>query len=138
MENNKIYKASEIIWNAIKNEKRIECLPKKIAPTSRNDAYQIQKNYKAFTDYEHIGYKVAATSVHGQKHINVSSPIAGMLFKTNLFYDKESIKFSKYKMGVAGPEFVFKLSKDVTQKVYNNSDLITLIDKFYPAIELVN
>ena len=136
MGNNKIHRASEIIWNAIKNEKRIECLPKEIAPTSRNDAYQIQKNYKVFTDYEHIGYKIAATSIAGQKHINVSSPIAGMLFKTNLFYDKESIKFSKYKMGVAEPEFVFKLSKDVTQKVYNNNYLFTLIDELYTAIEL--
>ena len=136
MENNKIYRASEIIWNAIKNEKRIVCLPKEIAPISRNDAYQIQKNYKVFTDYEHIGYKIAATSVDGQKHINVASPIAGMLFKANLFYDKESIKFSKYKMGVAEPEFVFKLSKDITKKIYNNNNLITLIDEFYPAIEL--
>ena len=59
-----------------------------------------------------------------------------MIFKENLFYDKESIKLSKYKMGVAEPEFVFKLSKDVTQKVYNNNDIITLIDELYPAIEL--
>ena len=43
MENNKIHRASKIIWNAITNEKRIACLPKEIAPTSRNDAYQIQK-----------------------------------------------------------------------------------------------
>lgn len=110
MKNNKIYKASEIMWNAIKNEKRIVCLPEKIAPSSRNEAYQIQKNYKIFTDYQHIGYKIAATSIDGQKHINVSAPIAGMLFKTNLFSDKESIQFSKYKMGVAEPEFIFKLS----------------------------
>ena len=71
----KIYEASKIMWNAIKYEELIDSLPKKLIPKSKNEAYEIQKTYKSFTDFEHIGYKIAATSVDGQIHINVSRQI---------------------------------------------------------------
>ena len=54
----KIYEASKIMWNAIKNEELINGIPEKLIPTSKKEAYEIQKTYKYFTDYKHIGYKI--------------------------------------------------------------------------------
>ena len=64
----KIYKVSKITWNAIKYEELINSLPKILIPKSKKEAYEIQKIYKSFTDFEHIDYKIAATSIDGQTH----------------------------------------------------------------------
>ena len=37
----KIYEASKIMWNAIKNEELINSLPKKLIPKSKKEAYEI-------------------------------------------------------------------------------------------------
>ena len=107
----KIYEASKIIWDAIKDENNISSLPKNLIPKSKKEAYEIQKTYKSFTDYEHIGYKIAATSIDGQKYINVSGPILGVLFKHNIYSNIDTINFTNYAIGVAEAEIAFKLSK---------------------------
>ena len=52
MNRRKIYEASKIMWDAIKNENNINSLPKELIPKSRKEAYEIQKAHKFFTDYE--------------------------------------------------------------------------------------
>ena len=123
-----IYEASKIMWNAIKNEELIDSLPKKLIPKSKKEAYEIQKTYKSFTDFEHIGYKIAATSVDGQIHINVSGPILGMLFKHNVYSNNDTINFTNNTMGVAEAEIAFKLSKNIYShlKISNSKENITL------------
>ena len=44
----KIYEASKIMWNAIKNEELINSIPQKLIPTSKKEAYEIQKNIQVF------------------------------------------------------------------------------------------
>ncbi len=136
MNRKKIYEASNIIWDAIKNENNINSLPKKLIPKSKKEAYEIQKAHKFFTDYEHVGYKIAATSIEGQKHINVSGPIMGMLFKHNLYYNNETINFINYTMGVAEPEIAFKLSKNISSNLKEIKEIKRCIDYVIPAIEL--
>ena len=97
----KIYETSKIMWNAIKNEELIDSLPKKLIPKSKKEAYEIQKTYKSFTDFEHIGYKIAVASIDGQKYINVSGPILGVLFKHNIYSNIDTINFTNYAIGVA-------------------------------------
>ena len=132
----KIYEASKIMWNAINNEKPINSLPKKLIPKSKKEAYQIQKKHKSFTDYEHIGYKIAATSIDGQKHINVSGPILGMLFKHNVYSNNDTINFTNYTMGVAEAEIAFKLSKNISSHLKEIKEIKRYIDCVIPAIEL--
>ena len=104
----KIYEASKIMWNAINNEELINSLPKKLIPKSKKESYEMQKIYKSFTDFEHIGYKIVATNVDGQKCFNVCGPILGMLFKHNVYSNNDIINFTNYTMGVAEAEIAFK------------------------------
>ena len=60
----KIYEASKIIWDANKNENNIHSLPKKLIPNQKKSIWD-SRTYKSFTDYKHIGYKMAATSIDG-------------------------------------------------------------------------
>ena len=81
------------MWNIIKNEELIKSLPKELIPKSKKEVYEIKKIYKSFTNFEHIGYKIAATSIDGQKHINVSGPILDMLCKHNVYSNNDTINF---------------------------------------------
>ena len=103
----KIYEASKIMQNAIRNEELINSLPKKLMPKSKKEAYEIQKTYKSFNDYEHIGYKIDAISIDVQRHINVSGPMLGMLFKHNVYSNNDTSNFTNYTMGVAEAEIAF-------------------------------
>ena len=132
----KINEASKIIWNAIKNEELINSLPKKLIPKSKKEAYEIQRTYKSFTDYEHIGYKIAATSIDGQKHIKVSGPILGMLFKHNVYSNNDTINFTNYTMGVAEAEIAFKLSKNISSHLKEIKEIKRYIACVIPVIEL--
>ena len=128
----KIYEASKIMWDAIKNEELINSYQKKI-PISKKEAYEIEKIYKSFTDFEHIGYKIAATSIDGQKHINVSGPILGMLFKHNVYSNNDTINFTNYTMRVAEAEIAFKLTENISSHLKGIKRYINCV---IPAIEL--
>ena len=69
------------------------------------------KNIQVINDFEHIGYKIAVASIDGQKYINVSGPILGVLFKHNIYSNIDTINFTNYAIGVAEAEIAFKLSK---------------------------
>ena len=72
-----IDKAAQILWNAWDNGETISELPKDCRPTDRQTAYKIQKEVGKLSRSSQIGWKIAATSVNGQKHIGVPGPLAG-------------------------------------------------------------
>ena len=97
--------------------KNISSLPNKINFKIKKEVYEIQKTYKSFTDYEHIGYKIATTIIEGQKYIKVSGPTLGMLFKHNVYSYNDTINITNYTMRLAETEIAFKLSKNVHSKL---------------------
>ena len=137
MNNKTLNELSKVIWDAINNERKINLIPKNNLPLSRDFAYKIQSNYINHTKYKHIGYKIAATSSNGQKHIKVSAPISGHLFEHNLFKTNTSIRYKKNSiMRVAEPEIAFKISKNIKKNKYTVRNILSVVDAVYPAIEL--
>ena len=102
-------KAAELIWNSWKNGKKIETLPDQIMPHSRNEAYKIQEQIEVLSKKTILGWKIAATSKDGQNHIGVSGPLAGRIFKEKVTNPNSTIALGHNKMGVAEPEFAFKI-----------------------------
>ena len=74
-------KAAEIIWNSWKNGKKINTLPIELTPHNRTEAYEIQETLQALSNSEITGWKIAATSLDGQRHIGVNGPLAGRILK---------------------------------------------------------
>ena len=54
-------------------------------------------------------WKIAATSIEGQKHINVSQPLAGFYKMQDVFENGCKVNIEKNLMRVLEPEFVFLL-----------------------------
>jgi len=65
-------KAAKILWDAWSTGHTISGLPKDCRPTTRQSAYEIQKRIADLSQSAQIGWKIAATSKNGQKHIGAS------------------------------------------------------------------
>ena len=130
-------KAAELIWNSWKNGKKIETLPDKIMPHSRNEAYKIQEQIEVLSKKTILGWKIAATSKDGQNHIGVSGPLAGRIFREKVTNPNNTIALGNNKMGVAEPEFAFKIGSLIkpNKTLFNVEEIMELVDNLYLAIE---
>ena len=74
-------------------------------PKNTEEAYKLQSNYQAYSKYDLFGWKIAATSIEGQEHIGVNSPIAGRLIKERLYKSGDNVSLISNQMKVAEAEF---------------------------------
>ena len=131
-------KAAELIWNSWESGNKIKSIPSKLAPQNRLEAYKIQENLEALSKSEILGWKIAATSLDGQKHIGVNGPLAGRILSNKTFKPGASVALSHNKMAVAEPEFAFKISLTLEpkNKLYIPEEVIDFIEDLHLAIEL--
>ena len=129
--------AAKLIWNSWENGKKIETLPDKIMPYSRNEAYEIQKQIEIFSKNTILGWKIAATSKDGQNHIGVSGPLAGRIFKEKVSNPSSVIALGYNKMKVAEPEFAFRIGSLIkpNKTLFTSEEVMELVDSLYLAIE---
>lgn len=107
-------------------------------PESIIEAYKLQADYKTYSKYNLFGWKIAATSIEGQKHIGVDGPIAGRLIKERLHRSGDRISLKNNQMKVVEAEFSFKLNKDMPKKntPYLYEEVLEYIEHICPAIEI--
>ena len=101
-----------------------------------DNSYEIYFHYikKKYSMLKH--WKIAATSTEGQKHINVSQPLAGFYKMEDVFENGCKVNIEKNLMRVLEPEFVFL----VDGKKINgyNPDNVDFIKAVAPGFELPN
>lgn len=61
--------AADLLWQSWHNGQRMPALPPACRPTSRVEGYAIQATLEQRSNTPLFGWKIAATSVAGQKHI---------------------------------------------------------------------
>lgn len=107
-------------------------------PKNTEEAYKLQSNYQEYSKYDLFGWKIAATSIEGQEHIGVNSPIAGRLIKERLYKSGDNVSLISNQMKVAEAEFSFKLNKDIPKKniQYTYEEVLDCIEHICPAIEI--
>jgi 2-keto-4-pentenoate hydratase len=105
-------------------------------PQTREEGYAIQaeleKSGKLF------GWKIAATSEAGQKHINVAGPMAGRIMADTLIPDGGTASMHGNEMRVAEPEFCFRMARDLPPRptAYSVVDVLDAVAALHPAIEI--
>ena len=82
-------------------------------PQSRAQGYAAQAEFCQATGEQPMGWKIAATSVAGQQHINVSGPLAGRLLTSRCHPAGTTLTLGSNRMRVMEPEFAFRLGRDV-------------------------
>ena len=105
-------------------------------PRNRAEGYAIQAAMERRGSL--FGWKIAATSEAGQKHINVGGPLAGRIFRERVIPDGGAASMAGNEMRVGEPEFAFRMGRDLTTRsdAYSVKDVLDAVDTLHPAIEL--
>jgi 2-keto-4-pentenoate hydratase len=131
-------KAADLLWQAWQSGRTIDHLPAELRPANRRDGYAIQACYEDRSAEPLAGWKIAATSVAGQTHINVDGPIAGRILAERLLGDGATATLAGNFMKVAEPEFAFRFGRDVAPRAtpYTTAEVMAAVETLHLAIEL--
>jgi 2-keto-4-pentenoate hydratase len=107
-------------------------------PIDRADAYAIQAAIERYSAGTLFGWKIAATSEAGQKHINVDGPMAGRILAETVIADGGTAPMAGNEMRVAEPEFAFRMASDLPPRSspYSVQEVVNAVDTLHPAIEI--
>lgn len=130
--------AAELIWRCWKDGEVITALPDALRPDDRTDGYAIQAHYEAMSGQPVFGWKIAATSEAGQKHIGVDGPIAGRLLAEHVFEDGAELPLGHNRMAVAEAEFAYRMARDLAprESAYTVAEVMAAAASLHPAIEI--
>ena len=130
--------ASDILWNTWQSGGVIESLPAPVRPHTRAAGYEIQRNLEARSNKPLYGWKIAATSAAGQKHIGVTGPMAGRILAEQVREQGSAISLKNNRMRVAECEFAFVMAHDLPPKIapYSNAEVMAAVASLHPAIEI--
>jgi len=130
--------AGRIILGCWTNGETIEVLPDGCRPNTMAEGYEAQRALAAATGEAVVGWKIAATSVEGQRHINVDGPITGRLLASRVHHGPCAVPFGANRMAVAEAEFAFVMGSDLPARVdaYSVDEVLAAVATLHPAIEL--
>ena len=130
--------AARLLSSAWRNGEHIDALPESCRPQSRADGYAIQDQWTEEVSDEIAGWKIAATSEAGQKHIQVSGPIAGPIFAHRVHGDGATVSLTGIGMCVAECEVVFRLRERLAPRgqPYRRGDVLASVGSVQPGIEV--
>ena len=109
-----------------------------LRPRDRSEGYAIQAEIERSPAARLFGWKIAATSEAGQKHINVEGPMAGRILSETIIPDGGTASMAGNEMRVAEPEFAFRMRADLPPRpsAYTVDDVLAAVDTLHPAIEI--
>ena len=107
-------------------------------PRDRREAYAIQGALENHAAGNLFGWKIAATSEAGQKHINVDGPMAGRILSQTVLPDGGTASMAGNEMRVAEPEFAFRMATDLPPQSspYSMQQILDAVATLHPAIEI--
>ncbi len=92
---------------------QLEALPPGLVPADRAEAYRVQALLEGYSRAPLYGWKIAATSVAGQRHIGVDGPLAGRILAERVIADGGACPLGNNLMKVAELEFAFRMARDL-------------------------
>jgi 2-keto-4-pentenoate hydratase len=130
--------AAAILWQHWQRRTRINELPLDCRPKDRAAGYSAQKEIVAVSGQDVAGWKIAATSAAGQKHIGVDGPLAGPLLANRVLTDGAAIPLDGNIMMVAEAEFAFKFARALPTRdnPYTQTEVLAAVESLHPAIEV--
>ncbi len=115
----------------------IDELPVACRPADRAQGYAVQAQWPAHAGRV-AGWKIAATSVAGQRHIQVSGPVAGPVFAHRVVGDGAAVSLAANRMRVAECEIVFRFGRSLAPRAqgWTREEVLAAIESVHPGIEV--
>src|ERR1700759_5308688 len=136
MDQDQIAAASRSITGHWRAGTKLAALDATQRPQGRKDGYAIQAELEKSGQL--FGWKIAATSEAGQKHINVAGPQAGRILADKVIADGGTASMHGNAMRVAEPEFCFRMARDLPPRPtpYSVAEVLDAVAALHPAIEI--
>jgi len=113
MHSKQIQQAVAALLPAFRDHGRLVALDPSCRPANRAEGYEVQAALLEAIGERGNGWKIAATSAAGQKHIGVSGPLAGRLLQSRCLTDGTTVSLAGNFMAVAEAEFAFRIGRDI-------------------------
>lgn len=138
MKDEQASQAAELLMRHWRDGQRLDALPPAIRPRHRAEGYAIQAHWMRATAAPLYGWKIAATSLAGQRHINVDGPLAGRLFAERVLPDGATVSLASSLMRVAEIELAFGIGRDLVPRArsYDIDEVMAAVATLHPAIEI--
>ena len=109
-------------------------------PRSLEEGYAIQQVVTAEWPDRIAGWKVGATSKEVQTLFEVTEPIYGPVFQSQVFQSPATLSARHFQHRLLESEFVFRFGKDMPSRPrpYTRSEIIDAVDALVPGIEIIN
>lgn len=130
--------ACELLYRHWATGTQLEALPDALRPGTRAEGYDVQACIEDFSRQPLYGWKIAATSVNGQRHIGVDGPLAGRILAERVIENGGAFQLGTSLMRVAELEFAFRMGADLAPRVaaYTQDEVLSAVATLHPAIEL--
>src|SRR6201999_3048083 len=138
LDKNQIAAASKALHDHWQAGTKLDALEPSFRPRDRAEGYAIQAAIEDYTAGELFGWKIAATSEAGQKHINVDGPMAGRILSETVIADGGTAAMAGNEMRVGEPEFAFRMAIDLPPRShpYTVQQVLDAVGTLHPAIEI--
>jgi 2-keto-4-pentenoate hydratase len=138
LDKNQIAAASRILNGHWRAGTKFAGLETPLRPRDRTEGYAIQAAIEGTSSGKLFGWKIAATSAAGQKHINVDGPMAGRILSETVIADGGVASMVGNEMRVGEPEFAFRMGIDLPPRSspYTVQQVLDAVDTLHPAIEI--
>jgi 2-keto-4-pentenoate hydratase len=138
LDKNQIATAAHTLLRHWRTGTKLDGLDPAHRPHTREEGYAIQAEIEPASSARLFGWKIAATSEAGQKHINVPGPMAGRILEETLIADGGTAPMAGNEMRVAEPEFAFRMRVDLPPRPapYTVAEVLDAVDTLHPAIEI--
>ena len=132
--------AAAILWQHWQQRTQIDALPPDCRPLDRAAGYSAQREIVRCSGQKVVGWKIAATSGAGQKHIGVDGPLAGPLLADRVLRDGATVSLEGNIMLVAEAEFAFTCARALPKRdnPYTKDEVLDAVEALHPAIEVPN
>ena len=133
-----VNKAAELLLANWRASTRIDALPQDCRPESREQGYAIAAAIASQSGQAVAGWKIAATSEAGQRHINVDGPLAGRILADRLRGPGAEVPLGDNIMRVAEAEFAFAFGSDLPPRgaPYEMDEAMAEVSALHLAIEV--
>lgn len=129
--------AATVLATHWRQGKHLQALPPDCQPINRAQGYAVQALWPA-----HVGpvggWKIAATSVAGQRHIGVGGPLVGPVFAHRVVTQASAVSLVNNRMRVAECEIVFRFRQALTARTegWSLHDVLAAVESVHPGIEV--
>jgi 2-keto-4-pentenoate hydratase len=130
--------AARLLATSWQRGQHIGELPAHCRPRTREEGFAVQGLWESLTGLSVGGWKIAATSEAGQRHIAVDGPLAGPVFASHVHGGGATVSLAANRMRVAECEVVFRMGRTLAPRDggYGRDEVLAAVATIQPGIEV--